>query len=67
MCPSDRAGGRDVRKVQVVAELSDELFRSYEAEARRQGVKVESLIQQTVNTLLRELEQDEEDHPITMS
>jgi hypothetical protein len=56
-----------VHKVQVTAELSDEFFRSYEAEARRQGVEVEALIQQTVNTLLRELEQEEEDHPITMS
>ncbi len=56
-----------MHKVKVVAELSDEFFRSYEAEARRQGVKVESLVQQTVNTLLRELEQEEEDHPIAMS
>jgi len=56
-----------VQKVNVTAELSDEFFRSYEAEARRQGVQVELLVQQTVNTLLKELEQQEDDHPITMS
>lgn len=56
-----------MRKVQITAELSDEFYRAYQAEARRQGVRIEKLIEQTVNTLLRELETEEEDHPITMS
>ena len=50
-----------MRRVQVWAELSDEHFLAYQAEARRQGVRVEELVEQTVNCLLRELEQDEED------
>ncbi len=50
-----------MRKVQVWAEVSDTHFREYEGEAARQGVRVESLIEQTVNCLLRELERDEEE------
>jgi len=50
-----------MQKVQVWAEISDEHYRAYEAEAKRQGVTVEELVQQTVNCLLRELEQEEED------
>jgi hypothetical protein len=59
-----------MRRVQVWAELSDETFDAYEGEARRRGVKVESLVEQTVNCLLRELEQEEfegTDHPIIAS
>lgn len=50
-----------MRRVQVWAELSDQHFLAYEAEARRQGVRIEELVEQTVNCLLKELEQDEED------
>jgi hypothetical protein len=53
-------------RVRIEAELSETFYRAYEDEARRQGVKVEALIEQTVNCLLRELEREEEDHPITM-
>ena len=53
-------------KVRIEAELSETLFRAYEDEARRQGVRVEALVQQTVNCLLKDLEREEEDHPITM-
>lgn len=56
-----------MRKVQVTAELSEDFYRAVEAEARRQGVAVERLVEQTVNTLLRDLQREEEDHPITMS
>jgi hypothetical protein len=48
-----------MHKVRVWAELSDEMFHSYEGEAQRQGVKVEALIQQTVNCLIKELEEEE--------
>jgi hypothetical protein len=41
--------------------LSDEHYRAYEAEAKRRGVSVEELVQHTVNALLRELEQEEDD------
>jgi hypothetical protein len=50
-----------MHKVQVWAEITDTHYRAYQAEARRQGVKVERLVEQTVNCLLRELEQEELD------
>ena len=50
-----------MRKVSVMAEVSDHHYRAYEREAVRQGVPVETLIQQTVNCLLRALEKDEEE------
>ena len=52
-----------MHKVQVWAELTDEHYEAYEGEARRQGVAVERLVQQTVNCLLKELEQQEEEGP----
>jgi len=54
-------------KVHITAELSENFYRAYEGEAKRQGVKLERLVEQTVNTLLRELEREEEDHPISPS
>jgi hypothetical protein len=48
-------------RVRIEAELSEEHLRAYEAEAARQGVPVERLVEQTVNVLLRELERDELD------
>jgi hypothetical protein len=50
-----------MRKVRVWAEVSDGHYLAYEGEAARQGVPVEDLIQRTVNCLLRELEQEEEE------
>jgi hypothetical protein len=43
--------------VNVWAEVSERHFHAYEAEARRRG----DLVQLTVNSLLRELERDEEE------
>jgi len=48
-----------MRKVQIWAELSDEVYHAYEGEARRRGVEIEALVQHTVNCLLQELERDE--------
>jgi hypothetical protein len=48
-------------KIRIEAELSEEHLRAYEGEAKRQGVPVEVLVQQTVNVLLQELEQEEHD------
>ncbi len=48
-------------KIRIDAELSEEHLRAYEEEARRQGVPVERLVQQTVNVLLHELEEEEHD------
>jgi len=52
-----------MHKVLVAAELTDEMYEAYEGEARRQGVKVERLVQQTVNCLIRELDQEERECP----
>lgn len=49
--------------VRVWAELSDDMFEAYEAEARRQGVPIESLIQHTVNCLIKELDAEEHEGP----
>ena len=57
-----------MHKVHVWAELSEETFRAYAGEAHRRGVKVEALVEQTINELLKELENEERDgtdHPIT--
>jgi hypothetical protein len=50
-----------MHKIRVWAELNDEHFKAYQDEAKRSGVSVEELVQHTVNCLLRELEQDEDD------
>jgi hypothetical protein len=48
-------------KIRIEAEVSEEHLRAYEGEAERQGVKVEALVEQTVNALLQELEREERD------
>ena len=50
-----------MHKIQVWAEVSDAHYRAYEDEAKRRAVTVEELVQQTVNCLLHELEQKDED------
>jgi predicted HicB family RNase H-like nuclease len=47
-------------EVKVEARISEEHLRAYEVEARQRGVPVAQLVQQTVNTLLAELERAEE-------
>lgn len=57
-------------KVTVCVELDPGRFRAFESEARRRGVSVESLLQQTVEGMLNELEREETegtDHPIIPS
>ncbi|MBI4500889.1 MAG: hypothetical protein HY700_06975 [Gemmatimonadetes bacterium] len=54
-------------KVQIQADLSEELFQRYEGEAGRSGVPVQSLVEETVKILLREMERHEaegDDEPI---
>lgn len=48
-------------EVVVRARISERHLREYEAEARRQGVPVEQLVEQTVNCLLAELEREQEE------
>jgi hypothetical protein len=52
-----------MHKLKVWAELSDEAYQAYRREATREGVKVEKLVQHTVNTLLHELEAEEKEGP----
>lgn len=47
-------------KVPVLAEVSEQHLRAYQEEARRRGVTPESLVEQTVNVLLREMEHEED-------
>ena len=46
-------------EVSVKARVGEEHFRAYQAEAHRRGVPVETLVEQTVNCLLEELEREE--------
>jgi hypothetical protein len=48
-----------MHKIPVTVELTDQMFDAYEGEARRQGVELERLVEQTVNCLVRELEEEE--------
>jgi hypothetical protein len=52
-----------MHKIRVWAELSDEMFDAYEGEARRQGVAIETLVEQTVNCLIKELDEEEHEGP----
>jgi hypothetical protein len=52
-----------MHKVQVWAELSDDMFESLNDEARRQGVALEVLVEKTVNCLIQELDAEEHDGP----
>jgi hypothetical protein len=56
-----------VRKVRICVDLPEDHYRAFEDEAKRRGVPVETLVEQTVQGLIRELEREEEegtDHPI---
>jgi len=56
-----------MRKVEIHVELDDSRFNAYESEARRRGVAMKQLVEQTVNNLMREMEREElegTDHPI---
>lgn len=56
-----------MRKIRICVDLPEDHYHAFEEEARRRGVTVESLVEQTVNGLVRELERDARegtDHPI---
>lgn len=57
-------------KVHICLDLTEASLRSFEAEARREGVTLQSLLERTVNGLIRDMEREEEegtDHPIIAS
>ncbi len=51
-------------KVKIEAEVSERCYHEYEIEAQRQGVPVETLVQRTVNLLLKDKECEEDSDPI---
>ena len=54
-------------RVKICIELDEEVYRSYQLEATRREVSVESLVEQTVHALLAELKRERDegtDHPI---
>ena len=57
-------------KVKICVDLPDKEYRLFVAEAVRRGVTPESLVEQCVAGLIRELDQEERDgtdHPIVLS
>jgi hypothetical protein len=57
-------------KVHICIDISEESLHSYEAEARREGVTLQSLLERMVDGLIRDMEREEEegtDHPIIAS
>ncbi len=57
-------------KVHICIDISEESLSSYEAEAKREGVTLQSLLERMVNGLIRDMEREEEegtDHPIIAS
>jgi hypothetical protein len=52
-----------MHKLQVWAKVSDGKYEALEHEATRRGVNIETLLEQTVNCLLRELEEEECEGP----
>ena len=48
-------------KVTICVDVSEEHYRAYAAEAERQGVSVESLVKQTLQSLLDEAEREDEE------
>jgi len=56
-----------MKRVHVWVEFADDAYRAYQREAKRQGVKVEQLVEKTLDILLREEEQKSKEgtnHPI---
>lgn len=50
-------------RVQIWVDVKEEHFHRYEGEAKRRGVTVESLVEHTVNCLLKEFEDEERECP----
>ena len=48
-------------KVTLCVDVPEDHYRAYAAEAERQGVAVESLVKQTLQSLLDEAEREEEE------
>lgn len=56
-----------MHRMRVWAELSDQWYDELDAEAKRQGKKLETLVQDTVNNLIKELEDERKDGLVSMS
>lgn len=56
-----------MKRIHVWVEFTDNAYRAYQCEAKRQSVKVEQLVEKMLDILLREAEQKAKegtDHPI---
>ena len=56
-----------MKKVRICLTLDDHVYQRYAAEAKQEGVSVESLVERVAARLLDDLEQEEKDgtdHPI---
>jgi hypothetical protein len=59
-----------MHRIRISVDLPDESYLAYESEGRRRGTTVEHLVEQTVQQLLKELDEEETegtDHPIIAS
>jgi len=57
-------------QVHICIDLNETDLRSFEAEARREGMTLQGLLERMVNGLIRDMQRDEEegtDHPIIAS
>ncbi len=57
-------------RVEICIEMNDEVYQSFEAEARREGVTVRSLLERMVSRMLRDMEREEAagtDNPVIAS
>ena len=55
-------------KVRICVELNEQHYHDLEREAKRRGVPIETLVEQSVNKLIEDFETEVEegtDHPIT--
>jgi len=59
-----------MRRVRISVDIDDEVYSAFQREGQRLNVSVESLLEQTVQGLLREMHREESegtDHPIIAS
>lgn len=59
-----------MRKVRISLDIDDEVYMAFQREGQRLNVSIESLLERTVQGLLREMHREEAegtDHPIIAS
>lgn len=59
-----------MRRVRISVDIDDEVYSAFQREGQRRNMSVESLLEQTVQGLLKEMHREESegtDHPIIAS